>query len=738
MEQATKIYKVSIGVKLQGQSPNSNEVEQEIPINNVQIQKTFDFDDHNSIATIELVKMAVCSSAFANTKLCVCMFSLCGKTKNSYKLLSNEENTKLSGFNITQLFMIKIKNQCDCGNSKYLGRYKFDIIKKLKQSDDEMSKLLQAKTELTIRNRNLMEDNKRKDQEILQMKRKLKMKKMDELKDLEEPQLENFYDIIVNINSIKSLNQGWDVKFNENGKQKYEEYKDKELVTIGVIGNINTGKTYLLSKIAKIDILTGINIHTEGLSVRYPDLKDNKEKKLILLDSTGLQRPILSYDKKEIDANTRDKMITELFLQNLIINTSDILLIVVGELTYSEQLLINKIKEECKKENKGKIFIIHNLREYITKEQVEKYIKNSLSKCALFHQIKLDYNEENKIENENEEEKKENEIIEDNKSENENKIELEIPIKENNIIINEKDENNINPQPPQNENDKKDDKKEDNRINIIKTDDKDDNNKNDNDQKDVKNIDNKSEDNKDIKNEQKEKEVESNRLHFTEIEKFGDKKRLEIYHLIIANEDSEAGKYYNQYAYDFIENVYKLISEPKKFDVFEQIKDNFKLIATSILPDINKEYNFNNNEDILNEKKIKLDIKEDIKLGLPLTAPKYSYFKPDEKTLEIRIELPGKIQLNLTHKVVGDETIVSIKGEKLKDKKPDKIEDNVVNLREYGEFEINIPLKVQEFKIISAKPKEGFPKFVNGICIIQFDVASKVEEEKAEVDAEDL
>ena len=80
--------------------------------------------------------------------------------------------------------------------------------------------------------------------------------------------------------------------------------------------------------------------------------------------------------------NSKDKIMTELFLQNLIININNILLIVVGKLTYSEQLLINKIKEESKKLKKTKIFIIHNLQEFRSKEQIEDSIKNTLLKCS--------------------------------------------------------------------------------------------------------------------------------------------------------------------------------------------------------------------------------------------------------------------------------------------------------------------------------------------------------------------
>jgi hypothetical protein len=41
-----------------------------------------------------------------------------------------------------------------------------------------------------------------------------------------------------------------------------------------------------------------------------------------------------------------------------------------------------------------------------------------------------------------------------------------------------------------------------------------------------------------------------NNIHFTEIINYGDNKELEVYHLILANEDSEAGKIYNEYAYN--------------------------------------------------------------------------------------------------------------------------------------------------------------------------------------------
>ena len=80
---------------------------------------------------------------------------------------------------------------------------------------------------------------------------------------------------------------------------------------------------------------------------------------------------------------------------------------------------------------------------------------------------------------------------------------------------------------------------------------------------------------KEIDDEIVEEESKLKDIHFTEILNGDDGKKLEIYHLIIANEFSDAGKDYNQYAYNLIETVYNFIIEPNKFDVIEQVKEKF-------------------------------------------------------------------------------------------------------------------------------------------------------------------
>ena len=245
--------------------------------------------------------------------------------------------------------------------------------------------------------------HKKQIKELTDENEKLTEEKREREKTNKEADSINFYDVIVGIKSVKDISEGWEIKMNENFKQKYEEFKKEKVIKIGVIGNANKGKSFLLSKISKIKLPSGKSIRTEGLSIKYPELEKYKDRKIVLLDSAGLGTPVLkneneitNQDKDEIKEKdyfkekSREKIITELFLQNYIINNSDILIIVVGILTYSEQKMLNRIRTEFLKARNNKLkvhkplFIIHNLMAYKTKEQVEEYINDFLLKSATF------------------------------------------------------------------------------------------------------------------------------------------------------------------------------------------------------------------------------------------------------------------------------------------------------------------------------------------------------------------
>ena len=150
---------------------------------------------------------------------------------------------------------------------------------------------------------------------------------------------------------------------------------------------------------------------------------------------------------------------------------------------------------------------------------------------------------------------------------------------------------------------------------------------------------------------------------------------------------------------DALDDIYE---EFEKLDTdiyssFETIKNKIKEIKyskdpTSIPKDDSTIFNFISNFD----KAFSVKTEEFNELKF---QPKYNYFKSNDNVLEIRIEVPGKVKINADYKVVEKETIITFKGNKMKDRVPTKISDNLFNIRTFGEFEINIPLKVEDFPI---------------------------------------
>ena len=210
----------------------------------------------------------------------------------------------------------------------------------------------------------------------------------------------DFYDIIIKINSIRDILKGWKIEFSKKGKDDYDKMKVRSFLKIGAIGDGNKGKTFLLQKLADIELPTGYSIKTEGLSIRCPDI-DSENQNIILLDSKGSEYPLLEDSnfqfknyvgnpkelKKQLDDLANDKRLTENFLRQIIIKESNMILVVVGNLTYQEQKLINEIKEESNNRNQS-IYIIHNLQTFVEKSQVENYIEETLMKSATFRLVK--------------------------------------------------------------------------------------------------------------------------------------------------------------------------------------------------------------------------------------------------------------------------------------------------------------------------------------------------------------
>ena len=181
--------------------------------------------------------------------------------------------------------------------------------------------------------------------------------------------------------------------------EKNNEINDKinndevDKTTIGILGLGNVGKSYLLSFFTGQELPTGNSIHTKGISFKKVD-------NFIILDSEGIEAPLTKkniskelYPKESllkksinesdslIETIARDKKAVELFIQDFIIEKSDILVIVVGQLILTEQKLINRIVNSVQKKQ---IFVIHNLKDLCGKQQILDYINNTFKKNIFF------------------------------------------------------------------------------------------------------------------------------------------------------------------------------------------------------------------------------------------------------------------------------------------------------------------------------------------------------------------
>ena len=231
-------------------------------------------------------------------------------------------------------------------------------INELKSNNEKINKQFSIEKEKYDKNIPLLEEkNKELRRQIKELKTNLWIEENNKEKfkkqfstDFDNVEAEKFYDIIVGIDSIKKIKEGWKVRFSEEGNKIYKKNETKDCIKIGVVGNGNKGKSFLLNKLSNFDLPSSTTIRTEGLSLKYPDLAKEKDKNIILLDSAGTETPLIMSDEElkdeklkddknyqdKIEDLAKDKTLTELFLQNIIITTSDLLILVFGILTYSE------------------------------------------------------------------------------------------------------------------------------------------------------------------------------------------------------------------------------------------------------------------------------------------------------------------------------------------------------------------------------------------------------------------
>ena len=223
------------------------------------------------------------------------------------------------------------------------------------------------------------------------------------------------YDAIYKCESLSELlEKGW----NYNLKEKFVNLMkaEKKFCPLCVIGETNKGKTYLINYLTNKKFKSGDEFKTEGLSCKYSFFQyqynkknnDTEDKnKFLIFDTAGRSEPLLiEPEEKEKKKNDLRKTVefkygdlkeSEEFLKNLLIDNSQIILLIVNQLTLSEQILLNELKNQNKVKFE-QLYIIHNLFNFETKEDIENYVDNTICRSIYFDITKKYFNIKDKKE----------------------------------------------------------------------------------------------------------------------------------------------------------------------------------------------------------------------------------------------------------------------------------------------------------------------------------------------------
>jgi hypothetical protein len=298
---------------------------------------------------------------------------------------------------------------------KQFDRERKDIEKRRKEIDDIKRKIEEDKRKEEEAKRIKEERIKIEEEKarIEKEKRDEEMKIFIEEEKKKNREAQDFYDLVLDFNSFEQLKKdGWNANFTRMGKKKFDKcISENEFnIVIGVVGNKNRGKSYLLGRIMQMDEYKnphGFLVTTSGISCIFPRL-DNTDNTFITLDSAGRDNPLLQNaffeekDKNELIRNiARDQKVTEIALNDFIIQESDVLITVLEQLSFNEQEmlknLINQItlygikhmkKFRC---NGKRLIVIHNLMNISTLDGINKFVDDVLKKSLTFSLEKQTY-----------------------------------------------------------------------------------------------------------------------------------------------------------------------------------------------------------------------------------------------------------------------------------------------------------------------------------------------------------
>jgi hypothetical protein len=185
------------------------------------------------------------------------------------------------------------------------------------------------------------------------------------------------YDFVVDCQSIQELltNKLWEIKVAD-WTTTLPMLRDGYTGALTVVtGLYNKGKTWFLSRLGDITLPQGFTVNTQGVSIKAPQVLSNHHNQMVLVDSEGRHAPVTI-----LGGARTDKIASESVSFSVLNDLADYHIVVVGDLTFPEQVLIDAVVNSRADKAVKEIIVVHNWRTQhcdTVRELFERYIKPS-------------------------------------------------------------------------------------------------------------------------------------------------------------------------------------------------------------------------------------------------------------------------------------------------------------------------------------------------------------------------
>lgn len=187
------------------------------------------------------------------------------------------------------------------------------------------------------------------------------------------------YDLIVSLDSVRDLGEksaGCAVLATcEKAVDMFE--KPINVRAVSVLGLYNTGKTFLQSNLFGFNFPQGPLVRTSGLSMKMLE-----EFNLLIVDSAGNLEPVSTESSTgsiSLEEAVKDRKDVELLNKELAFHLSDILIVVVNDITWPEQEFCQSFATRCYQKPRKGLIVVHNMRHIRDSDVAQKRFHDQVS-----------------------------------------------------------------------------------------------------------------------------------------------------------------------------------------------------------------------------------------------------------------------------------------------------------------------------------------------------------------------